>query len=378
MACPINLANCKFHSASLIYPMAAANAALAFAFAFLAPGVFAVPTAQLGSSAPCAPGKACEVDGFVGTEVIFEDDLVRVWNFTLPPGGMTSLHSHDLDYHFVALNPAQLAVYDAKGEWLFEFRAEGTMGFRVAGDFLEPTAGHMPKVPRIHAAVNIGPDEYHEILVEQKCRHCVQANWRQQEKRLADGSSSQRQGYGYGYARALAMSLLPLALLLRLASGTEWRHAWRVEGTLVATCPWILRDLAPQVMNVHPSKKMTYRNSRTAAGGNIGLPLEMGWEASRLFADEANIDYLQYSSGKFCNNPGKVPFLLEGLFEPDECISRCTRAHNCAFATLYPANGWCQLASKCLAEGSAGDTSAVTFAKVPDDRSSFENFGQRM
>ena len=68
MACPINLANCKFHSASLIYPMAAANAALAFAFAFLAPGVFAVPTAQLGSSAPCAPGKACEVDGFVGTE----------------------------------------------------------------------------------------------------------------------------------------------------------------------------------------------------------------------------------------------------------------------------------------------------------------------
>ncbi|CAJ1350215.1 unnamed protein product [Effrenium voratum] len=229
-------------------------------------------------------------------------------------------------------------------------------------------------------ARNIGPDEYHEILVEQKTvrrgepwpqerrerRGEVQANWRQQEKRLADGSSSQRQGYGYGYARprhltphatphakrALAMSLLPLALLLRLASGTEW--------------------------NVHPSKKMTYRNSRTAAGGNIGLPLEMGWEASRLFADEANIDYLQYSSGKFCNNPGKVPFLLEGLFEPDECISRCTRAHNCAFATLYPANGWCQLASKCLAEGSAGDTSAVTFAKVPDDRSSFENFGQRM
>lgn len=105
-------------------------------------------------------------------------------------------------------------------------------------------------------------------------------------------------------------------------------------------------------------------------GGTIGLPLEMGWDASRLFADEANIvsgsakrgeswmfipenlwkilgvdpcpyswnileligekppgnllvfvcqDYQHYSTGKFCNNGGKVPFLVEGslLFTSD-------------------------------------------------------------
>jgi len=31
-------------------------------------------------------------------------------------------------------------------------------------------------------------------------------------------------------------------------------------------------------------------------GGTIGLPLEMGWDASRLFADEANI----VSSSGYC------------------------------------------------------------------------------
>ncbi|CAK9045193.1 unnamed protein product [Durusdinium trenchii] len=75
------------------------------------------------------------------------------------------------------------------------------------------------------------------------------------------------------------------------------------------------------------------------------------------------VDYHPYSTGNFCNNGGKVPFLVEGLFEPGECVSRCTRAHNCAFVTLYR-NGWCQLGSKCLQESPAGDSSAMTYAKV--------------
>lgn len=67
--------------------------ALSFSLFQLAQGI---PTSQLGSSAQvCAPGQACSMDGYVGSQVIFEDDMVRVWNFTLPPGGMTSLHRHD-------------------------------------------------------------------------------------------------------------------------------------------------------------------------------------------------------------------------------------------------------------------------------------------
>ncbi|CAE7609851.1 Tgs1, partial [Symbiodinium microadriaticum] len=131
--------------------------------------VVSVPTAELGVTQPCAAGSICDVDGYVGSKVIFEDDVVRVWNFTLPPGASTSLHRHDLDYHFTAVVPTQLAVYGSRGERLFDFRAEGTLGFRVQGDLLEPTTGQLPfKVPRVHSAVNVGPFAYYEILYEQK------------------------------------------------------------------------------------------------------------------------------------------------------------------------------------------------------------------
>lgn len=128
----------------------------------------AIPSEDLGEPKPCAPGQDCEIDGFVGSKVIFEDEMVRVWNFTLPPGGMTSLHRHDLDYHFTAITPTQLEVYDQHGKRLFDFRAEGTMGFKVKGEFLEPTVGTLPPTPRTHSALNIGSNDYYEILTEQK------------------------------------------------------------------------------------------------------------------------------------------------------------------------------------------------------------------
>ena len=142
---------------------------LSISLCFLYFLVLAIPTEDLGDQAkPCAPGQDCEMDGFVGSKVIFEDDMVRIWNFTLPPGGMTSLHRHDLDYHFTAIAPTQLEVYDEHGRPLFDFRAEGTMGFRVKGEFLEPTRGTLPPVPRTHSALNIGYHDYYEILVEHK------------------------------------------------------------------------------------------------------------------------------------------------------------------------------------------------------------------
>ena len=57
-------------------------------------------------------------------------------NFTLSPGEMTSMHRHDFDYHFVVLKPTQLEVWGENRERLFDFRAEGTIGFQLKGDFL--------------------------------------------------------------------------------------------------------------------------------------------------------------------------------------------------------------------------------------------------
>ena len=111
----------------------------------------------------------CEVDGFVGSYVMIENDLQRIWNFTLQPGEMTSMHRHDFDYSFVAIKPSRLEVFGENGERLFDFWATEA-SLRVNGDFLEPTgAEQLPyKVPRVHAARNIGPGVYHEILFESK------------------------------------------------------------------------------------------------------------------------------------------------------------------------------------------------------------------
>ena len=105
----------------------------------------------------------------VGSILIFEDEMVRVWNFTLKPGETTTTHRHNYDYHFVAIQPTQLEVYSENGTRLFDFRAEGTLGFKVDGEFLTPTNIQLPwPVPRTHSAKNIGTTDYYEILVERK------------------------------------------------------------------------------------------------------------------------------------------------------------------------------------------------------------------
>ena len=52
----------------------------------------------------------CIVDGYVGSYVMIENKSQRIWNFTLEPGEMTSMHRHDFDYSFIAIKPSQLEV----------------------------------------------------------------------------------------------------------------------------------------------------------------------------------------------------------------------------------------------------------------------------
>ena len=128
----------------------------------------------------CAPGSGgCEVDSNVGSHIIYEDARVRVWNFTLAPNASTSMHRHDCDYHFIALEPSTLEVWGASGERLFDFLATGTLGFKIEGDFLvqlapsgADAASFTPiRVPRVHSARNLGNHVYREILFE-SLQHC--------------------------------------------------------------------------------------------------------------------------------------------------------------------------------------------------------------
>mmetsp|Transcript_87424 Transcript_87424/g.276184 ORF Transcript_87424/g.276184 Transcript_87424/m.276184 type:complete len:221 (+) Transcript_87424:72-734(+) len=118
---------------------------------------------------------------------------------------------------------------------------------------------------------------------------------------------------------------------------------------------------------LHPSKRFAHRDSLNQSIQLAGLPLGRGSELPRVFeagaADGAGIDYEEHSRGRFCSSGGP-PWLADDLFEDVlECMHRCTRAPICGYFTAYE-SGWCQLSIRCDQEATAGDPSAVTYAKV--------------
>src|SRR4029079_16208504 len=47
--------------------------------------------------------------GPMGDEVVFENDRVRIWELTLPPGADSNIHQHELDYILVILGGDRVA-----------------------------------------------------------------------------------------------------------------------------------------------------------------------------------------------------------------------------------------------------------------------------
>lgn len=124
---------------------------------------------------PHTPGNcilgACKVYGNVGSAVIFDDSTTKIWNFTLGPGEMTTMHRHDCGYHFLALSSAELELYGNDGELLMDFNIkEGDiLGFSIQDEMLVQTASTNPiRIPRTHAAKNVGQTTFKEILFESK------------------------------------------------------------------------------------------------------------------------------------------------------------------------------------------------------------------
>lgn len=91
----------------------------------------------------------------VGTKMIFENDRVKVWEFTLAPGQTIEAHTHDCDYFFYPLEGGMLEVSRSSGVTQATLET-GKVYYRDKGD--------------THSARNIGEQRYHEILVEIKDR----------------------------------------------------------------------------------------------------------------------------------------------------------------------------------------------------------------
>jgi quercetin dioxygenase-like cupin family protein len=89
----------------------------------------------------------------VGHKLIFENERVKVWEFTLQPGQTIEAHKHDHDYFFYPLEGGTLEVTRESGVTRATLE-EGKVYYRKGGD--------------THAAKNVDSKRYHEILVELK------------------------------------------------------------------------------------------------------------------------------------------------------------------------------------------------------------------
>ncbi|GAB5469337.1 MAG: hypothetical protein Kilf2KO_23670 [Rhodospirillales bacterium] len=108
----------------------------------------------------------------VGTEKLFEDDKVIVWNLELAPGEETPLHRHEHSYIWYAVAGAPLQVFDEKDNDLgtLEVPTGAVFSLKLDGDEIEVLSepGKGMRVPATHKARNAGTASYREILVEFK------------------------------------------------------------------------------------------------------------------------------------------------------------------------------------------------------------------
>jgi hypothetical protein len=103
----------------------------------------------------------------VGTNKVFENERVIVWEMTLEPGESTGQHTHENDYFFQVISGSTLETIDSNGVSLggFDLVTGSTHYLTLKGE--ELIYGDV-RVPATHDAKNIGPDRYYEILVELK------------------------------------------------------------------------------------------------------------------------------------------------------------------------------------------------------------------
>lgn len=91
----------------------------------------------------------------VGTDLIFEDDRVRVWQIVLEPGQEAPFHTHHLDYTTVVIESSKLE----------RINADGTV------DPSEPQVGRVMRWhqgTRQHGLRNVGTTRFRNVIIEIK------------------------------------------------------------------------------------------------------------------------------------------------------------------------------------------------------------------
>lgn len=95
------------------------------------------------------------VSDAIGSELLFENEAVRVWVMDLEPGQAAPQHRHRLDYLFVYTTPSRIKLVQDGEESVEEFE-DGFARFVKVDDPLE------------HHIVNVSDQPHRQVLVELK------------------------------------------------------------------------------------------------------------------------------------------------------------------------------------------------------------------
>jgi beta-alanine degradation protein BauB len=92
--------------------------------------------------------------GPIGDKVIFENDAIRVWSFSVPPGGIKRMHRHDLPYLIVPMTGGRVELTTIQGKVRYGDDKKGEAFFLEAGE--------------THQLRNLSDHTYENVLVELK------------------------------------------------------------------------------------------------------------------------------------------------------------------------------------------------------------------
>ena len=91
----------------------------------------------------------------IGTELLFEDDRVRVWQIVLEPGQEAGFHTHYLDYTTITL----------EGDVVERHNEDGTID---RNEVRPGRVGRWYQSTRRHGLRNVGAKRFRNVIVELK------------------------------------------------------------------------------------------------------------------------------------------------------------------------------------------------------------------
>jgi hypothetical protein len=100
------------------------------------------------------------VFGDIATKLLLENDRVRIWEMRMPAGERGEVHKHDLDHILIQISGDRMAVEPESDTGSVYKEYEEADVFPGNYFFIEKGG--------IETAVNVGKEEFHEIVIELK------------------------------------------------------------------------------------------------------------------------------------------------------------------------------------------------------------------